>query len=303
MLGLRWLQTLSPKRYERIYRLARHIDRLWYKRQFNREKKTVDMISASWDTLILLDGCRADTFRNVVGDKFGEVQTRISTASESSGFIDSTFEGRDLSNTVYVTANPHVHELSNEIFHAVVNVADEFWNEENGTVLPEDMTNAAIQAHEIYPDKRIIVHYMQPHFPFIGDSGSFDESDIKPNAGFNPWQEEMWGDPIGQDKLISAYEENLELTIPHVERLIGEISGRIIISSDHANLLGEWALPIPIRVYGHPEDFYHPELVKIPWVVAKNQGRREIESGAFDVQTTEASQTEVENQLEALGYI
>jgi len=45
------------------------------------------------------------------------------------------------------------------------------WDEEYKTILPGDIAAAAHDAYETCPNKRLIVHFMQPHVPFIGDLG------------------------------------------------------------------------------------------------------------------------------------
>lgn len=74
---------------------------------------------------------------------------------------------------MYVSANGYVPELGLDqdgTFHAVINVLNQ-WDDDLETVRPEAVTNAARKAHRDYPDKRIIVHYMQPHIPFITEAG------------------------------------------------------------------------------------------------------------------------------------
>jgi hypothetical protein len=44
---------------------------------------------------------------------------------------------------------------------------NEDWDDETGTVRAETRTNAALEAAERFPHKRLVVHYMQPHYPFV----------------------------------------------------------------------------------------------------------------------------------------
>jgi len=62
-----------------------------------------------------------------------------------------------------VTANPQL-ERNRENWdinlHETINVwLDEGWDEETGTVLAETLTKAAPDAHDRFPNKRIVVHY------------------------------------------------------------------------------------------------------------------------------------------------
>jgi len=44
-------------------------------------------------------------------------------------------------------------------------------NEEHRTVLPETMTEATLEAKRRYLNKRLLLHYLQPHAPFLGPAG------------------------------------------------------------------------------------------------------------------------------------
>ncbi len=59
---------------------------------------------------------------------------------------------------------------------------------------------------------------------------------------------------------MSLYEENLKAALATVRAICGLLDGRIIITSDHGNLFGEYGL------YGHPGGLHVPELVKVPWI-------------------------------------
>lgn len=36
-------------------------------------------------------------------------------------------------------------------------------------MFPDPVVEAAIAAHEAYPSKRLVAHFMQPHRPFVGE--------------------------------------------------------------------------------------------------------------------------------------
>lgn len=65
---------------------------------------------------------------------------------------------------------------------------------------------------------------------------------------------------VGEDGVRKAYEENLEIVLNHVAQLLREFRGKIVITSDHGELLGENGL------YGHPWGMRHPALIEIPWL-------------------------------------
>jgi hypothetical protein len=131
-----------------------------------------DIFEEDWDTLVLLDACRYDVFvqENTLD---GSLESRITRGRMSWEFMEANFVGKELYDTVYVTANPYIVNLDDGIFHAVVDdPLTDYWDDENQTVQPEDVTDVAIDAHERYPNKRLIVHYMQPHAPYIGETGT-----------------------------------------------------------------------------------------------------------------------------------
>jgi hypothetical protein len=278
-------------------------NRYWYWRQF---KGGVDFIEREWDTLILLDACRLDMFQ----DQFPwSAEPVVSTASESWSFMETQYEGRQLHDTVFVSANPYTPKLSDGTFHAVENLLLSDWDEDSQTVLPEDVTDAAIAAHERNPHKRIIVHYMQPHFPFLGSRASeigdtalrgdhADDDELPP--AHNPWREQMWGEGPGHDALLDAYRENYEIVRPSVERLVQSLEGRIAISADHANLVGERGVPIPLKMYGHPRNLYHRNLVTVPWV-SLDGDERSTHSDPPQ-QRTIADGEIINDRLKTLGY-
>jgi hypothetical protein len=79
------------------------------------------------------------------------------------------------------------------------------------------------------------------------------------------------------------------------------VDGRTVITSDHGNLVGERAWPVPVRLYGHPEGIRHPALVKVPWAVIEGDGRRAVVDEGVHAVTGEADEV-VEQRLRDLGY-
>lgn len=76
---------------------------------------------------------------------------------------------------VYISANPHINSKfesksfnGKNHFHKVVDVWDWGWDEKLGTVHPREVNRAVIMSKERYPDRRLLIHYLQPHQPYIG---------------------------------------------------------------------------------------------------------------------------------------
>jgi hypothetical protein len=200
-----------------------------------------------WDLLIILDACRVDAMEEVVDEYLflNEPDTHRSTASTSGEWMRTTFTQElydEIQNTVYVTANQHSMEIKDEPFLGFEDVYEYGWDAEHGTVLAETVTNIAIDAGREYADSRdrMIVHYMQPHFPSIpkpiGHGNKFD----------NVWKGLMIGQG-DEDEIWESYVQNLRYVLNHVEVLLENIDAEdVVLTADHGNAKGEWG------VYDHP---------------------------------------------------
>jgi arylsulfatase A-like enzyme len=219
----------------------------------------------------------------------GDLDHRISKGSSSVEFIHGNFANQTHDDVVYVTANPWFERLSNDIDTSVH--ATSYCDFE-----PDAVTEAVLEAADTYPNKRLLVHYMQPHFPYLGASDTdqfvsdgdlqttYRESDVS--------REEMW----------QAYLDNLALVTGEVKALFNELDGRFVVSADHGELFGEREAPIPNTRYGHPRGIYVDELVKVPWLTYENGPRRRIVAEP-PVETENVSNSRVNENLQDLGYL
>lgn len=265
------------------------------------------VMAEDWDTLVLLDACRYDMFEERI-DIEGDLQSRVSAGSTSEEFLERNFGDGTYHDTVYVNTNPYLSKLGLDegTFHAVVDLLDE-WDDELETVRPETVTSAALDAHDRYPNKRLIIHFMQPHIPFIGEMGreitakGWDRN-VAGLAGKTVWQQLRDGGDIDASRVWDAYCENLDLVLSQVRVLLEELDGKSVISSDHGNMVGERLTPIPSRKkYGHFYGVYTSELVRVPWHMIDADERRTITTDPpVDGQTR--TDDVVERRLDALGY-
>lgn len=265
----------------------------------------VEIMKQDWDMLLILDGCRYDLFEN--NHEFeGNLSYRISKGSESSEFIQSNFTDEH-HDTVYVTANPHAQDIPDGTFHAMWNLLETEWNSELQTVPPNVISNKLIEAREKFPNKRLIGHYMQPHYPFIGETGrKMNSGTISPEASesHDPpqiWTQLQYGLGVNQSKIWEAYAENFNIVTQSVNRLLSDISGKVILTSDHGNLIGDRCRPVPTRGYGHPPNLYVEPLIKVPWFELPYSTRWRINSDP-PVGENRLTKDEVEDRLKALGY-
>ena len=260
------------------------------------------VMDEEWDTLIILDACRYDMFAERVPFD-GSLESRISLGSTSEEFLKQNFAESTFHDTVYVNANVYFSKLGldqDETFHAVIDLLDD-WDDELEIAHPETVTEAAKRAHEQYPNKRVIVHYMQPHLPFIGERGL----EIRERLGIrNGWIPFRQGDTsVSVGELWEGYNENLDIAFEYVEELLSKIEGRVVLSADHGNMVGERQGPIPTkRMFGHPWGVYSEELVKVPWFVIDDDRRTITEEPPVAGQEREQPAELVDERLRTLGY-
>jgi hypothetical protein len=106
---------------------------------------------------------------------------------------------------------------------------------------------------------------------------------------------------VGSDEhLNKAYEENLKFVLPEVKNLMDSISGKLIVTSDHGEMLGDRHDYIPIKDYGHHPGIYNDPTTKIPWLVHESGERREVKKD--QPVKREFNMREVDDQLRDLGY-
>jgi hypothetical protein len=129
----------------------------------------------SWDFLIVLDACRFDYFAQTYGNYLrGNLSKRLSLGSNTPDWFANSFT-RKHPDTVYVSANPFINGLSDsklgaaQLFHKVIDVWDICWSEELGAVHPQEVNRVVKGAIEKFPSFRFVVHYLQPHAPYISE--------------------------------------------------------------------------------------------------------------------------------------
>lgn len=269
-----------------------------------------------WDVLIILDACRYDYFEKIYTDYFEGGLKKVKSECLSDPFwkdlegrtatwLKNTFTEK-MKNLVYVSGTPHINSMGidtsgkgfnpPEIFSTIVNAWDWGWDDELGTTPPEKMVEGAKMAKREYPGQDVIVHFLQPHGPYLGAGGSgggsnvttgstdnsIDQfrklgdrtlrsllpekkvSDLKKFFGLADYQRpsEKIAEKHGNQKLRALYENNLRSALEEARKIISIFSdSSIVISSDHGEFLGEEGL------YGHHWD--KKFLTEVPWLEAK----------------------------------
>jgi hypothetical protein len=168
-------------------------------------------------------------------------------------------------------------------------------------VLPETVSDRAIEVAERFPDKRLIVHFIQPHYPFLGKTGQKIGHRTISGDGIieaDRDQESVWrrleAGEVDKETVWNAYRENLEIAAPAAQRLTNCLTGKTVITSDHGNSFGR------LGVYGHPSQCYLQCLTRVPWLELDTETRRDITSEP--PQTRVKPDTGVTERLQDLGY-
>ena len=222
--------------------------------------------STNWDILIVLDACRYDYFKEINWIK-GKLSCVRSPAPHTFFWFKATWPKKY--DAVYFSANPLINskgipspELGNldahKHFKRVIDVWKSGWDEELGTVPPWEV-NKAVESYYDY-DSRKVIHYMQPHGPWIGKHSLYKASKFRPGLGGDveliPKLKEL-----GKWCLRELYVDNLHLVLAYVSALLESIKGKVVITSDHGECLGEH------NKYLHTPMYEVPEIKIVPWWV------------------------------------
>lgn len=265
-----------------------------------RLRKGRNVFDHEWDVLLILDACRYDMYQEVVG----RGDPVLSVASTSTEWMEATFDERfadELSRTAYVSANPYSHKLDESRFGLIDHVWRDHWDEDLGTIPAEPVTDHGIAAARSGAYDRIILHYMQPHFPFVGTEqfgrlgrGGFDLGD---DEGQNVWRMVERGE-VDPERAIDAYYDNLRYVYESVETVLENVDGTVVVTADHANALGEWNL------WGHRAYVPFTAVRQVPWDVRHCTDSHTYEPSVDAADLTDgAASTDVGERLRSLGYL
>jgi hypothetical protein len=268
----------------------------------------VRVMERDWDSLVVLDACRADLFEEVADlDRFDGYERATSLGSMTPEWARRNFAGGAFADTVYVSANPHTALEAGDAFHRHVAVWEDGFDEDARTVPPEAVAEAARDAAAAHPEKRLVVHFVQPHHPFVGDDevaaySGWDfthlTADDHPTHPHDPFEAYSMG-LLDREETWMAYADTLSLALDHALDLAADFDGRTVFTSDHGNMVGERGWPVPTPVYGHRPRLRYPELVEVPWAVLDGDRRRVTADGTT---AADVARGRARERLQLLGY-
>lgn len=248
----------------------------------------------------MLDACRYDFFCSV-SDSIewvpNELRLSHSLGSDSIDWMENDLQTTDeelLSNTIYVTGNPFSHEYAPK--ERLLNTDEVWrygWDNDQGTVPADVITDRAIYHGRETKAERIIVHYMQPHFPSIPNSLGFQMDIEQFGEESVPVWDAIREGRVSKERAKDAYLANLRYVLNWVEKLKDNIdANKLVITADHGEAFGEWGelghshKPIPI-------------LRRVPWVELSAS-----DSGQFSptIEPHEGD-SDIKRRLQSLGYL
>ena len=286
--------------------------------------KGESIMSKEWDNLLLFDACRYDYFRRISPFQKNIVERRVTLGSRTPQFYHRTFDNKTCHDIVCVTANPQTlrydFERDNSPFHAIISVVDQ-WDERLQTVHPMDVYEASARAEKKYPNKRLLIHFLQPHAPFIGPTAKqLRKRTGKTIGGLDPGREYtdmktkkidttsyrgmLRHDPkLDLSTIRESYIETLRIVTNYVIGLAGKLKGKTAISSDHGELLGDRIHRFGSRRWEHPGGVRSKELCLVPWVEIPTDEKKTITSDPPTNNTNNVDQSMINEKLQSLGYM
>lgn len=289
-----------------------------------------NVFDREWDVLILLDTCRVDALEALEDeydflDGIGSIR---SVGGGSAEWIARTFDERhreEIANTAYLSANGHLQQVLDDRRHetdpgkhlpykalrlmptvgidALGKVEYLFqyepWGEEgelghvDGMTPPRYVTDRAISVAREESYDRLILHYFQPHSPWV--SNALDE-----HRGLHRYEDDWWGyltETGDVETVWEAYLDDLRYVLDDVALLLENVDAeRVVISADHGEAFGEYG------ILGHKIGSLHPKIRTVPWAETTAEDRHTYEPTVSEPTNREMSSDDLDDQLEALGY-
>ncbi len=312
----------------------------------------VDIVNEQWDYAIILDACRYDYFETSYHNYIsGTLSKKISPGSCTNQWRDVSFPDY-YNDIVYITANPQIN-ITDEVygykagdhFYKIHEIWRQHWDANIGTVFPENVTNESIKLIGQETNKRFIIHFIQPHAPYLSlgkDSTGLNNAALFGNnsnqiIGYDydtkhPTKEKVLNYLLkfckqfnllgnhpewflrkylnlppkapmeiilrnfNKSVLRKVYQENLTLVLEQVKRLLPYLSGQIIVTADHGELLGE------NNLYSHPDKSDHPILREVPWLEIKKEAEKSLPNQTNESSNETNDDTDLQDKLKSLGY-
>lgn len=279
--------------------------------------KDQDIWKEEWDYAIILDSARYDIFESVYQDYFtGKLEKRRSNASATMEWM-SKIEGKH--DVDYISSVPFVYSAGKSMgnldfvpydtrptdhFSNIIDLWKKEWDESRGTVPCERVSENFLNNKEEFKSERTVIHYMQPHAPFIGrgkgrinnhirskvlemiNSDKKTDKDTIIDLNISNLVSNLEDLEVcmkigclqnldlrslfsvmrngSRETLLRFHEENLRHVMVSIQKIVKEVDGKVIITSDHGEAYGEQG------IWGHHIETHIPPLVEVPWLEVKS---------------------------------
>lgn len=275
-------------------------------------RKQENLLREPWNALIILDACRADLYERL-HPQAETVQTMTYGGRAATGEWIARFMQVFNRPALYVEANPTcalmlepqspqpgARDLSKlDHRYTVLSLWRTLWGRYCPKGYPTTHPRAVYEGVMGYlqqygQPERMVIHMAQPHLPYIGEVRLPHFGGLRHPARI--WRLVLDGD-VSVEDCSAAYVSNLELVSTWAHRLIELLSGIVIVTADHGELLGDrWK---GRRFFGHINVPLLPGLIRVPWDMHQR--------GEFDPAPLPdlhgAVDPDFAEKLRALGYL
>lgn len=327
LLAIYYSNSVTNSRLKRLYQKTASYVRTPLLRFWADQREYLQNLLAEKEyALIILDACRYDYFKKTY-DKYlvGNLIGVKSPASVTCAWLKSCFVFEDKYGAIVYSANPFINSKgaahptkdndynAAENFVEIVDVWEKGYLKKPGMLgTPPDLLRRTVEktiaAGDSFPRK--IIWFAQPHAPWLGKTGVkellkyVDEREVLQSgvAGKSNYPSPAYfarrvmDGTIPRREFKKAYEDNLKFALEEVAKLVPWLKGRIVVTSDHGELLGESG------AYFHSGNLNFPALRIVPWLEVKESRitRKSLDTEENGL-TTE--NVEVEKRLKQLGYL
>jgi len=308
---INWLKYHA---YEFTPQFAGRVQQHWYPDQTQR----LDAFREHDEyAIIVLDALRYDYAREVLPQYFsGDLECVWSAAHDTFQYGQRCWGDRVYDDVQYVSGavplnsnadeeffdDDHFNDLYNgfvprEHLPGLVDAWRDCWDASIGTVPPDALTE---YARDYTDADQLVVHYFQPHAPYIGRRsilGHTDTRDAEPNQGA-PVDEPVWesvkSGATTPKELRVAYRANIHRVCQAAAPLIEDLAEDrpVVVMADHGELLADWGVR---ELVSHPRQ-PHPSIRRVPWLRVDG-----VNTQPDRGESTEASGS-LKEKLEDLGY-
>ena len=226
--------------------------------------------NTDWKTLIILDACRFDYFKETVSEEeYNFAYEPVWSAGSDTGrWYENTWYDRSYKNTVLVSDSPVPWRKDWQKHHEKFHKSYPLWKERGQTLntfLPlKDVILKANKLKVLHKNKRMLIHLIPPHLPYYTDKAmnwlikQFGETTLGDGRLYNNVQ--TYGVEHGWGKLKQYYKDNIKAALNEILKHNWGIN--TVITSDHGELIGE------NNRYTHSLGYLSesPVLRTVPWV-------------------------------------